>query len=158
MLGTAGLPHILSRFYTVPTARAARRSVVWSIGLIGGFYLMTIVLGLRRGGDGRPGRRCGRRTRRGTRRFRCWPSIWAAAPGPTGGTVLFAVVAAVAFATILAVVAGHHAGLLGLRGPRPLRLAAAPAAPKPRSEVAVAGYAAVGIGAVAIALGLLART
>lgn len=45
VLGTAGLPHILSRFYTVPTARAARRSVVWSIGLIGGFYLMTIVLG-----------------------------------------------------------------------------------------------------------------
>ncbi|WP_442267868.1 sodium:solute symporter family transporter, partial [Streptomyces viridochromogenes] len=45
VLGTAGLPHILSRFYTVPTARAARRSVVWAIGLIGGFYLMTIVLG-----------------------------------------------------------------------------------------------------------------
>lgn len=45
VLGTAGLPHILSRFYTVPTARAARRSVVWSIGLIGSFYLMTIVLG-----------------------------------------------------------------------------------------------------------------
>ncbi|NED80921.1 cation acetate symporter, partial [Streptomyces sp. SID11233] len=45
VLGTAGLPHILSRFYTVPTARAARRSVVWSIGLIGAFYLMTIVLG-----------------------------------------------------------------------------------------------------------------
>lgn len=35
VLGTAGLPHILSRFYTVPTARAARRSVVWSIGLLG---------------------------------------------------------------------------------------------------------------------------
>lgn len=45
VLGTAGLPHILSRFYTVPTARAARRSVVWSIGLIGSFYLMTVVLG-----------------------------------------------------------------------------------------------------------------
>ncbi|WP_394381812.1 solute symporter family protein, partial [Streptomyces cacaoi] len=45
VLGTAGLPHILARFYTVPTARAARRSVVWAIGLIGGFYLMTIVLG-----------------------------------------------------------------------------------------------------------------
>lgn len=45
VLGTAGLPHILSRFYTVPTARAARRSAVWAIGLIGGFYLLTIVLG-----------------------------------------------------------------------------------------------------------------
>ena len=45
MLGTAGLPHILIRFYTVPTAKDARRSVVWAIGLIGAFYLMTLVLG-----------------------------------------------------------------------------------------------------------------
>ena len=45
MLGTAGLPHILIRFYTVPTARDARKSVLWAIGLIGAFYLMTLVLG-----------------------------------------------------------------------------------------------------------------
>ena len=45
MLGTAGLPHILIRFYTVPTAQAARKSVLWAIGLIGAFYLMTLVLG-----------------------------------------------------------------------------------------------------------------
>ncbi len=45
VLGTAGLPHILIRFYTVPTAKAARKSVNWAIGIIGAFYLMTIVLG-----------------------------------------------------------------------------------------------------------------
>ena len=45
MLGTAGLPHILIRFYTVPTAKDARKSVQWAIGLIGAFYLMTLVLG-----------------------------------------------------------------------------------------------------------------
>ena len=45
VLGTAGLPHILMRFYTVPTAREARRSVVWAIWLIGVFYLFTLVLG-----------------------------------------------------------------------------------------------------------------
>ena len=45
VLGTAGLPHILIRFYTTPTARAARKSVLWAIGLIGSFYLMTLVLG-----------------------------------------------------------------------------------------------------------------
>src|ERR671916_928558 len=45
VLGTAGLPHILIRFYTVPTARDARKSVIWAIGLIGVFYLMTLVLG-----------------------------------------------------------------------------------------------------------------
>ena len=45
MLGTAGLPHILIRFYTVPTSRDARKSVLWAIGLIGVFYLFTLVLG-----------------------------------------------------------------------------------------------------------------
>ena len=45
VLGTAGLPHILIRFYTVPTAKDARKSVLWAIGLIGAFYLMTLALG-----------------------------------------------------------------------------------------------------------------
>jgi cation/acetate symporter len=45
VLGTAGLPHILIRFYTVPTSQAARKSVLWAIGLIGSFYLMTLALG-----------------------------------------------------------------------------------------------------------------
>ncbi len=45
VLGTAGLPHVLMRFYTVPTAKEARRSVVWAIGLIGAFYLFTLALG-----------------------------------------------------------------------------------------------------------------
>src|SRR5690606_37419232 len=45
MFGTAGLPHILMRFYTVPDARAARTSVFYATGLIGAFYLMTFVLG-----------------------------------------------------------------------------------------------------------------
>ena len=45
VLGTAGLPHILIRFYTVPTAKDARTSVNWAITLIGAFYLMTLVLG-----------------------------------------------------------------------------------------------------------------
>ena len=45
VLGTAGLPHVLMRFYTVPSAKEARRSVQWAIGLIGVFYLFTLVLG-----------------------------------------------------------------------------------------------------------------
>jgi cation/acetate symporter len=45
IFGTAGLPHILVRFYTVPTARAARTSVVWAMILIGAFYIMTTFLG-----------------------------------------------------------------------------------------------------------------
>jgi cation/acetate symporter len=45
VLGTAGLPHILIRFYTVPTAQAARKSVNWAIGIIGSFYILTTFLG-----------------------------------------------------------------------------------------------------------------
>ncbi|OYP14941.1 cation acetate symporter [Streptomyces sp. FBKL.4005] len=155
VLGTAGLPHILSRFYTVPTARAARRSVVWSIGLIGSFYLMTIVLGFGAAAVVGPGAVRGSNAAGNTAVPLLALDLGGGA-GSTGGTVLFAVVAAVAFATILAVVAGitlassasvaHdlYASLRRRHG-------------RPRSEVAVARWAAVGIGAVAIALGLLAR-
>jgi cation/acetate symporter len=98
VLGTAGLPHVLMRFYTVPTAREARRSVVWAIGLIGAFYLFTLVLGY--GAAALVG-----------------PDTILKAPGgqnsaapllafELGGTILLGVISAVAFATILAVVAG----------------------------------------------------
>ena len=45
ILGTAGLPHILMRFFTVPDGKAARASVAWAMGLIGSFYIMTTFLG-----------------------------------------------------------------------------------------------------------------
>jgi Sodium:solute symporter family len=45
VFGTAGLPHVLMRFYTVPSSKEARRSVVWAIWIIGIFYLLTLVLG-----------------------------------------------------------------------------------------------------------------
>ena len=45
MFGTAGLPHILMRFFTVPDARAARKSVLWATGWIGYFYLLTFIIG-----------------------------------------------------------------------------------------------------------------
>ncbi|WP_374195796.1 cation acetate symporter [Streptomyces sp. ISL-24] len=105
VLGTAGLPHILSRFYTVPTARAARRSVVWAIGLIGGFYLMTIVLGFGAAAIVGPETVRGSNAAGNTAVPLLALDLGGGADS-TGGTVLFAVVAAIAFATILAVVAG----------------------------------------------------
>lgn len=98
VLGTAGLPHVLMRFYTVPTAKEARRSVVWAIGLIGAFYLFTLALGY--GAAAIVG-----------------PDRILEAPGgqnsaapllafELGGVVLLGIISAVAFATILAVVAG----------------------------------------------------
>ncbi|MBF6084121.1 cation acetate symporter [Nocardia cyriacigeorgica] len=98
VLGTAGLPHVLMRFYTVPTAKEARRSVVWAIALIGAFYLFTLVLGYGAAAIVGPDK------------------ILAAAGGQNsaapllafelGGVLLLGVISAVAFATILAVVAG----------------------------------------------------
>jgi cation/acetate symporter len=100
VLGTAGLPHILMRFYTVPSAKEARRSVVWAIWLIGVFYLFSLVIGYAAAAmvDGGPAR-------------------IAAMPGgensaapllayQLGGEVFLGFISAVAFATILAVVAG----------------------------------------------------
>ncbi|MEE1819611.1 cation acetate symporter [Streptomyces sp. SP18ES09] len=155
VLGTAGLPHILSRFYTVPTARAARRSVVWSIGLIGSFYLMTIVLGFGAAALIGPDEvRASNAS--GNTAVPLLALDLGGGAGSTGGTVLFAVVAAVAFATILAVVAGitlassasvAHDLYSSLRRRHA----------KQYSEVAVARVAAAGIGAAAIGLGLLAR-
>lgn len=98
VLGTAGLPHILMRFYTVPTAKEARKSVVWAIWLIGIFYLFTLALGY--GAGALVGAETINNAPGGTN---------SAAPllaYELGGTVLLGIIAAVAFATILAVVAG----------------------------------------------------
>ena len=98
VLGTAGLPHVLMRFYTVPTAKEARRSVVWAIWLIGAFYLFTLVLGFGAG------------ALIGPEKITSAPGgVNSAAPllaYELGGTVLLGLISAVAFATILAVVAG----------------------------------------------------
>ena len=98
VLGTAGLPHVLMRFYTVPTAKEARKSVTWAIVLIGSFYLLTLVLGYAAAAFVGPDR------------------ILAAPGGANsaapllafelGGSIFMALISAVAFATVLAVVAG----------------------------------------------------
>ncbi|VXB11247.1 acetate Na+-dependent symporter subunit involved in volatile signal for biofilm formation [Citricoccus sp. K5] len=98
VLGTAGLPHVLMRFYTVPTAKEARKSVVWAIVLIGAFYLFTLVLGYGAG------------ALIGPERIENAPGgVNSAAPllaFELGGPLLLGLISAVAFATILAVVAG----------------------------------------------------
>jgi cation/acetate symporter len=98
VLGTAGLPHVLMRFYTVPTAKEARRSVVWAISLIGAFYLFTLVLGYGAAAIVGPDRILSAAGKENS-----------AAPLlalELGGVVLLGIISAVAFATILAVVAG----------------------------------------------------
>ncbi|MFD6466344.1 solute symporter family protein [Streptomyces goshikiensis] len=155
VLGTAGLPHILSRFYTVPTARAARRSVVWAIALIGGFYLMTIVLGF--GAAALVGPDAVRASNAsGNTAVPLLAAFLGGGAGSTGGAVLFAFVAAIAFATILAVVAGITLASSASVA-HDLYASLKRRHARQRSEVAVARASAVGIGAAAIALGLLAQ-
>ncbi|ANI91661.1 putative symporter YwcA [Dietzia timorensis] len=98
VFGTAGLPHVLMRFYTVPTAKEARRSVTWAIALIGAFYLFTLVLGF------------GAAAMVGSDVIEAAPGgVNSAAPllaYALGGEIFMGIISAVAFATILAVVAG----------------------------------------------------
>ncbi|MCG3161272.1 MAG: Cation/acetate symporter ActP [Acidobacteria bacterium] len=97
IFGTAGLPHILVRFYTVPDAKTARKSVVWAMLIIGSFYILTTFLGfgaatiVGRDFIGKNG---------GTNMSA--PLLAQA----MGGDLFFAFISAIAFATILAVVAG----------------------------------------------------
>ena len=105
VLGTAGLPHILMRFFTVPNAKAARSSVVWAMFLIGFFYLLTTFIGFgARAFLGEAGVAAA-----GTGGNLAAPNLaefLGGGAGTFGGDLFLAVIAGVAFATILAVVAG----------------------------------------------------
>jgi cation/acetate symporter len=97
IFGTAGLPHILVRFYTVPDAKTARNSVVWAMVLIGSFYIMTTFLGF------------GAATIVGPDFIKGHGGTNMSAPllaQALAGNIFFAFISAIAFATILAVVAG----------------------------------------------------
>jgi cation/acetate symporter len=149
VLGTAGLPHVLMRFYTVPTAKDARTSVVWAIWLIGIFYLFTLVLGY--GAAALVG-----------------PEAITAAPGGVnsaapllafalGGEVLLGIIAAVAFATILAVVAGLTITAAASFSHDIYANVIKKGAVSPDGEVKVARWTVVVIGAVAIVGGIFAQ-
>jgi cation/acetate symporter len=153
MLGTAGLPHILMRFFTVPDAKEARKSVLWATGWIGYFYLLTFVIGfgaimlvatnpaflevdgaLRGGGN--------------------MAAIHLAQA--VGGNVFLGFISAVAFATILAVVAG-----LTLSGASAIShdlYAALNADADPKKELRVSKLATLGLGIVAVLLGIAFET
>ncbi|GAB3567757.1 cation acetate symporter [Amycolatopsis endophytica] len=150
VLGTAGLPHVLMRFYTVPTAKEARKSVVWAIVLIGLFYLFTLVLGY--GANALVGADV-IRTAPGTEN--------AAAPLlalELGGPVLLGFIAAVAFATILAVVAGLTiTASASFAHDIYANVIKKGKVDTKNGEVRVARITAVVIGAVAIVGGILAK-
>jgi len=149
VFGTAGLPHVLMRFYTVPSSKEARRSVVWAIWIIGGFYLLTLILGF--GAAALVG-----------------PEAILAAPGKAnsaapllafelGGTFLLGIISAVAFATILAVVAGLTITASASFAHDVYAQVIKKGQVNPDGEVRVARITAVVIGLVAIVGGIFAN-
>lgn len=98
VLGVGGLPHVLMRFYTVPNAKQARRSVIWATSSMAIFFLCTTVIGF------------GAAALVGTRTIVGAPSGENSAVPllayEIGGTLLLGIISAIVFATILAMVAG----------------------------------------------------
>ncbi|MSR13942.1 MAG: cation acetate symporter [Gammaproteobacteria bacterium] len=105
VLGTAGMPHILMRFFTVPSAQAARTSVIWAMGIIGGFYLLTLFLGTGAAMLVGPSEIIAA-DRGGNMAAPLLAQYLGGGPDSMLGNLLLSFVAAVAFATIVAVVAG----------------------------------------------------
>ncbi|WP_369068619.1 solute symporter family protein [Kineococcus terrestris] len=149
VFGTAGLPHVLMRFYTVPSSKEARRSVVWAIWIIGVFYLFTLVIGYGAGAIV------------GAEVIRAAPGgVNSAAPllaFELGGTILLGIIAAVAFATILAVVAGLAITASASFAHDIYASVLKKGQVDPDGEVRVARLTVVVIGAVAIVGGIFAQ-
>jgi cation/acetate symporter len=105
VFGTAGLPHILMRFFTVPTAQQARRSVVWAMVIIGGFYVLTLFLGF--GAAKNVGSaNIAAVDAGGNMAGPLLAQFIGGGPDSFFGNFMLAFVSAVAFATIVAVVSG----------------------------------------------------
>lgn len=157
VLGTAGLPHILVRFYTVPTSRDARKSVLWAIGLIGVFYLFTLVLGFGAAALLKTGAGSDVATSEGNLASPLLAEAVGGGADSTGGAILLALISAVAFATILAVVAGltltSSTSVAHDIYNSVIRKGQATEA----EEIKVTRYAAAGLGIVAILLAIPAR-
>ncbi|MBP2002001.1 cation/acetate symporter [Paenibacillus shirakamiensis] len=149
VLGTAGLPHILVRFFTVRDAKTARSSVVYATWIIGLFYVMTIFLGF------------------GAAAFVGNKDIIAAdkagnmaAPllaQALGGNMLFAFISAVAFATILAVVAGLVLTAASAFSHDFYNQILRKGQATEKQQLNMARYASVGISILSIVLALFAR-
>ncbi|MBU1362945.1 MAG: cation acetate symporter [Gammaproteobacteria bacterium] len=157
LFGTAGLPHIMMRFFTVPNAKEARKSVFFATGFIGFFFLVVIILGISSivivGQDPQffEGGVIGGKLIGGGN----MPVMHLAKA--VGGDVFLGFLSAVAFATILAVVSGLAlAGASAIAHDLYARVIKKNQATS-AEEMRVTKIASVGIGLVAILLGLLFR-
>ena len=155
VLGTAGLPHILMRFFTVPDAKAARSSVGWAVGLIGAFYVMTTFLGFgARAILGEAGTTDGVDAAGNLAAPLLAQEVGGGA-GSIGGDAFLAIISAIAFATILAVVAGLVISASGAVAHDVWSNVIRKGHDSEKEEVTVARIAAVSIGAIAILIAIV---
>lgn len=155
-LGTAGLPHVLIRFYTVKNAKVARNSIIWLMFLAGAFFMMTTIIGLAAahfvGRDAIVASGGG-----GNLALPLLAEHLGGGPGTIGGTIFLAFVAAIAFTTILAVVAGLTVATSGAIAHDVYVNVIKRGAVTEKQQLRVARWSTVAVGATAIALGLLAQ-
>ena len=155
MFGTAGLPHILMRFFTVSDAKEARKSVFVATGLIGYFYILTFIMGfgaivLVLGAEGSPYMAADGETLKGMNNM---AAVWLA--HAVGGDYFLGFISAVAFATILAVVSGLTlAGASAISHDLYANAFAGGKKVDEQKEMKVSKYATVGIGIMAIIFGI----
>lgn len=156
VLGTAGLPHILMRFFTVPNAKEARKSVVWAMAIIGGFYVITLFLGLGAATHVGPANIIAL-DKGGNMAAPILAQYLGGGASSIMGNFFLAFVAAVAFATIVAVVAGlvlasasamaHDIYVGVIRGDHASQ----------EEQVKAARISSIIVGIIAIAIGIMAK-
>jgi len=157
VLGTAGLPHIMMRFYTVPDAVQARVSANWVVGIVGAYLVMTTILGF--GAAALVGQdRIVATSRAGNSAAPLLALELGGGQGTVGGEALVAFVSAITFATILAVVAGLIISVTSNIAYDLYSQVIRRGVSDERSDVRVAKIATVVVGAVAIALALAAKS
>ena len=156
VFGTAGMPHILMRFFTVPTAKDARKSVIWAMAIIGGFYVLTLFLGMGAAINVGPANITAV-DKGGNMAGPLLAQYVGGGADSVLGNLFLAFVAAVAFATIVAVVAGlvlaaasamaHDIYVGVIRGDHAT----------PKEQVVAARVASLIVGALAIYVGIAAK-
>ena len=156
VFGTAGLPHILMRFFTVPNAQEARKSVVWAMAIIGGFYVLTLFLGFGAAIHVGP-ETIGSIDKGGNMAAPLLAQYLGGGENALLGNFMLAFVAAVAFATIVAVVAGLVlASASAIAHDLYVNVLKDGNASQPE-QIKAARVASVVVGFVAIAIGILAK-
>jgi cation/acetate symporter len=154
LLGTAGLPHVLMRFFTVPDAKAARSSIGWGVLLIGAFFLMTMFVGV--GARAILGPGAVEASAGGNLITPLLAQELGGGAGSVGGDLFLAIISAVAFATILAVVAGLVLAASGAVAHDVWTGVVRKGQADEREEVRVARSTALGLGVLAIVASILA--